>query len=311
MVPFFSVVIPTFNRSNKLRRCLRSVLIQSFNNYEVLVIDDGSTDDSSSIVSSFRDSRIRYYWFPNSGGPATPRNHGIDLASADWVCFLDSDDIWYSDKLLHVSYAISQHPNSDVFCNNEKLTVLATKSKSLLCYGPYARNFYRVMLLQGNRLSTSATTVRRSFLNQHLLRFNESPEYKIVEDYDMWLRIAFYGANFYFINLYLGEYVVEDDNISSNLPSLLHNKRILLRDHVYKIQRFQLDKDKLWLEINAGLLLTDSFACLKFKKYEPAVKYFYSAIKCSPFGSLRYSIMKLVYFACRAFLLYRLKRNLA
>ena len=301
MVPFFSVVIPTFNRANKLKKTLKSVLTQSFTNFEVLVMDDGSTDDTFAVVNSFCDLRIHYHWAPNSGGPAAPRNRGIDIAVADWVCFLDADDIWYLDKLQHVFSIISQQPNIDLICHNEFLNVIQTDSRSVLKYGPFVPDFYRVMLLHGNRVSTSATTVRRSFINQHLLRFNQSPDYVIVEDYDFWLRIAFEGAHFYFSNSCLGEYIIENDNISSNLPLLQRNLSVLLRDHVYSIQKFELDKDKLWREINAGLLISATISYLKLKKFRLACTHLLAANTYSCLGSLRYLIAKLVTLSWRAF----------
>ena len=111
MKPFFSVVIPTFNRSPVLKRAIESVLAQSFLDYEILVMDDGSTDDTQAVVESFHDQRICYYWAENSGGPATPRNRGIDAARADWICFLDADDLWYPDKLERVAEEIKRNPD--------------------------------------------------------------------------------------------------------------------------------------------------------------------------------------------------------
>lgn len=294
VVPFYSVVIPTFNRANKLKKTLESVVTQTFTDFEVLVMDDGSTDDTQAVVESFHDPRILYEWAANSGGPATPRNRGIDAAKADWVCFLDADDLWYPEKLQRVSEAIAHHPDCDLICHNEMMSVLATNCKSPLIYGPYEPDFYRMMLTLGNRLSTSATTVRRSFLNKHSLRFNQSSDYVIVEDYDMWLRIAFYGGFFHFMAETLGEYIIEDDNISSNLTRIRHNYLVVLRDHVFNIQRFEPNKDQLWREINAGILI--SYAKIEFvrKNYVAAIKSITTALKTSFFGSVRYFIIKLM-----------------
>lgn len=294
MQPFFSVVIPTYNRANKLKSTLDSVVAQSFTNFEVLVMDDGSTDDTRVVVESFQDARIRYEWAPNSGGPATPRNRGIDAAKADWVCFLDADDLWYRDKLQRVSEVITQNSDCDLICHNEIMTVLATQRKSLLRYGPYEPDFYRLMLTLGNRVSTSATTVRRSFLNQHSLRFDQSLDYVIVEDYDLWLRIAFYGGVFHFISETLGEYIIEDDNISSNLPRIRHNQLVVLRDHVYNLQEFEPNKNRLWRYINSGLLVSRAKGEVADKQYATAIKSVAAALKISIVGSVRYFFNKLL-----------------
>lgn len=251
-MPFFTVVIPTFNRADKLAAAIRSVLEQTFQDFELLVMDDGSTDDTEKMVSSFSDTRVRYEWAPNSGGPATPRNRGIDAASSPWITFLDADDIWYPSRLLEVVQAISQNPEADVFCHNEMLHVVGNE-KTLLKYGPYEEDFYRTLLTQGNRLSTSAVTVRTDFLLKHNLRFNQAIDYIAVEDYDLWLLLASHGARFAFITKPLGEYIVEDDNISLVTMRARHNQQVLLKDHVYIIQQFEANKDKLWCQIRLRL----------------------------------------------------------
>src|SRR6266545_511842 len=101
--PFFSVVIPTYNRAEKLRRALESLLHQSYGDFEVLVCDDGSTDGTREVVSAYAgELQISYLWEENWGGPARPRNRGIAAAQGKWVCFLDADDWWHPDKLAKV-----------------------------------------------------------------------------------------------------------------------------------------------------------------------------------------------------------------
>ena len=98
-MPVFSVVIPTYNRADKVCRALKSVLNQSFVDFEILVMDDGSTDNTCEVVKGFTDPRIKYEWAENFGGPAAPRNRGLRLAQGKYVAFLDSDDWWMPNKL--------------------------------------------------------------------------------------------------------------------------------------------------------------------------------------------------------------------
>jgi len=292
MKPFFSVVIPTFNRSPVLKRAIESVLAQSFLDYEILVMDDGSTDDTQTVVESFHDQRICYNWAENSGGPATPRNRGIDAARADWICFLDADDLWYPDKLERVAEEIKRNPDSDLFCHNMMLSDVRSSSKSPLRYGPYKADFYRVMLLWGNRLATSATTVRRDYLDKHKVRFNQSADYVIVEDYDMWLRCAFYDGKFIFINEILGDYTLEYDNISSNYEKYRHNFSVMLKNHVYSLQLFEVNKERLWNKIQARILLGDFKHSIVDKKYLSAVYYLFASLKSSPAVFVFYSYLR-------------------
>jgi glycosyltransferase involved in cell wall biosynthesis len=288
MKPAFSVVIPTFNRARTLRSTLDSVIAQTFGDFEVLVMDDGSNDGTEEVVRSYGDPRIRYEWASNSGGPATPRNRGIEAARADWICFLDADDRWHEGKLKTVSEVIAAIPALDLVCHHEILSILATGSKIQLKHGPFETDFYRVMLMLGNRVSTSAVSVRRDFLNKHGLRFNQSPDYVIVEDYDLWLRVALHDGAFYFISEYLGEYVIADDNLSSNSERIQRNHLVLLHDHVYKVQSFQPDKDRLWREIKAGLLITKSKQLFAKKQFVVGAKSLVLAFCGSFVGSIRY-----------------------
>ena len=94
-----SVVVPVYNSSQTIMRCLNSVLNQSYLNLEVLVVDDCSTDNTSQIVKSIEDSRIIYVRLEKNSGVACARNKGISLASGEYLCFIDSDDFWKPDKI--------------------------------------------------------------------------------------------------------------------------------------------------------------------------------------------------------------------
>ena len=94
-----SVVLPTFNRSRTLARAMRSVLGQGYSNLELIVVDDGSTDDTAGLVASFSDPRIRYEKLERNQGASAARNRGLELARGEFIAFQDSDDEWLADKL--------------------------------------------------------------------------------------------------------------------------------------------------------------------------------------------------------------------
>jgi glycosyltransferase involved in cell wall biosynthesis len=93
-----SIIIPSFNRADIIGDTLQSVLGQTYSNFEIIVVDDGSTDDTAATVGSFADERIRYFYKPN-GGLSAARNSGLDRARGEFIAFLDSDDVWESWKL--------------------------------------------------------------------------------------------------------------------------------------------------------------------------------------------------------------------
>ena len=102
-MPFFSIIIPTYNRVRVLSRSIDSVLSQTYKDFELIIVDNGSTDNTQKWLSdNYQDSRIFYHYQAGSGSPANPRNIGISLSKGEWVCFLDSDDKWNQEKLQSV-----------------------------------------------------------------------------------------------------------------------------------------------------------------------------------------------------------------
>ena len=94
-----SVIIPTYNRAGTLLAAAQSVLQQTYRDIELIIVDDGSTDDTSKVVSALQDGRVRYIPLGKNCGACAARNRGIDEAKGEYIAFQDSDDLWHSDKL--------------------------------------------------------------------------------------------------------------------------------------------------------------------------------------------------------------------
>ncbi|MFA5938156.1 MAG: glycosyltransferase family 2 protein [Sinimarinibacterium sp.] len=114
--PLVSVIVPTYNRAQLLRRSVMSVLAQTYRNFELLVIDDCSPDDTPKIMSEFSDSRIRYIRLEKNQRAARARNIGIEMARGDLIAFHDDDDVWLIEKLEHQVAAMREAP-ADVGLN--------------------------------------------------------------------------------------------------------------------------------------------------------------------------------------------------
>src|SRR5574344_715427 len=112
-----SVVIPLYNKERYIEKTIHSVLKQSFNKFEIVVVNDGSTDNSLAIVESIRDSRIRVFDQKNSGVSAA-RNRGIKEAKYDFIAFLDGDDEWLSNHLPIIANLIDKYPSCGVFATS-------------------------------------------------------------------------------------------------------------------------------------------------------------------------------------------------
>lgn len=104
-----SIIIPTYNQANFLKNAIQSVLDQTYTNWELIIVDNYSTDSTEEIINQFKDSRIKKFQIKNNGIVAISRNVGIKMANGTWVAFLDSDDIWFPEK---ISYCLSKAENS-------------------------------------------------------------------------------------------------------------------------------------------------------------------------------------------------------
>ena len=290
--PKFSVVIPTYNSSKTINKTITSVLKQKYKNFEIIIVDDGSTDNTVSKVKQIFDSRIKIYKIKRSGGPAKPRNYGINKSISDWICFLDSDDLWESNKLKILSRSIKQN-NFDILCHNEY--ILKSGKKKIVKYGPFKKNFYKKLLIDGNLLSTSATMLNKKFLLKNNLKFNESKKFVSVEDYDLWMLCAKKKANFIFIDDILGTYIIHNEGISQNYHKHLNSFKSLLKHHVFKIQNFENNKTLLWKYFEKKI---KTLICLnQFKKNPFSLKSIISIMIVffkHPLFSINFTIKKIL-----------------
>jgi glycosyltransferase involved in cell wall biosynthesis len=232
LTPLVSVVIPVFNRSAELRRAMESLVRQTASGFEVVVCDDGSTEDIAAVLSPFQVRLpIQYLCIPNSGGPARPRNTAIASARGEWIALLDSDD-WWDDNRMEVVLA---QLGSDVDLLYHRLRVSSapgltrTLEKRPAIGEPLGGNPLKHMALWGNPIPNSSVTVRRSSLLE-IGGFSEQPA--VVEDFDGWMRLAEAGAQFRYINQVLGTYWVGADGISAFSKLQITQERVLFERHV-------------------------------------------------------------------------------
>lgn len=254
---FFSIVIPTYNHAHYLRRALKSVERQSFTNWEIIIVDNNSTDDTLAVIKQLRNQNIKLVQISNKGIIAKSRNAGIKIAKGKWIAFLDSDDFWQSKKLEICFNSIHKNPSLDVIITNELQVDESSGIKKSLIYGPFSSNFYYKLLVYGNCLSPSASVVKKDFLYKRKILFRENRKYISAEDYDFWMLLARAGAKFKFINSIQGVYTIHQNNISKKIE--LHNSNILsvIKDHVFNLQNFDHDKLALWSRIKFRFSVED------------------------------------------------------
>lgn len=245
-MPFFSIVIPTFNQCDFLKVAISSVLNQSYKNYEIIVIDNFSKDGTHNFIKTLK-KKVIYRRIKNRGIIAKSRNLGIKIAKGKWICFLDSDDSWSDDKLKK-TYDLIKINNFDLICNDEWVEDKTYNTKKFWSYGPFEKNFYENLILFGNRNSTSASSVKKNFLINNKINFNEKKIFVTAEDYDFFLKIAFHGGVFHYLHEPLGTHVFHEKSESAKLTRLFKAQMNVLKFHSFKIQKFS-NKNKLWKKI--------------------------------------------------------------
>ena len=182
----FSIIIPTYNQDYLLKKSLESVINQTFDNWEVIIINNYSNDETIKISQSFNDKRIKLINFRNNGIISASRNYGLKLAKFPYIAFLDSDDIWFPKKLEKTySYLIQGH---EIVCHDE-IWLWPDSTNKVVNYGPEKRSSYINLLFKGNVISTSAISCRKDLLIE-FNGFDENPLMVGNEDYDLWMRIS-------------------------------------------------------------------------------------------------------------------------
>ena len=293
MAPFVTVVIPTYNCADYLKRALNSVFSQTYQNFEVIVVDNSSTDNTEDVLSSFDDKRLTVIKVNNNGIIAHSRNKGIKNAKGEWIAFLDSDDVWLSTKLDKVRKSIINNPEAILVCHDEWHFDNKNKIKRLK-YGTKEDDLYESLLFNGNCLSTSAVSLN-SEIAKKSEGFSVKKEFVTVEDYEYWIRLAQIGE-IDFIHEVLGEWHTHDSNESGN--SLVHaNALVDLMNYHYNIYAENHNVlGNLFYKGRAKYFGIAANILRRGKYYDKAIKYSKEGIKYYPLFWKNWVVIILSYF---------------
>lgn len=225
--PKISVIIPTYNRSRFLGTALRSVLDQTYTNFEIVVVDDGSTDDTRSVVATFKaDPRVRYIHQENrGGGAANARNTGVRNSRGDLIAFLDDDDVWLPAKLERQLEALAAEPRADVaWCAVYGENLGPNGEAGARWVARYHPARYRELLLGPFVVAPGSTILVRSTCFKEIGLFDES---LVFSDMDMVQRLGTAYA-FVYVDEALAVYRHHADNMSADADLVLREWRRLL-----------------------------------------------------------------------------------
>lgn len=229
-MPKVSVIIPTYNRAELLKQAIASVLAQTYGDFELIIVDDGSTDDTKSVVESIGDNRIKYIWQTNQQR-CVARNAGIAAAEGEYLAFLDSDDLWLPKKLELQLAAIEQCPDAGAshgrcmrmgpnleFLHPQELLVSDTEVRCC--------DVHKTLLVR-NYFASQGVVVRRSLVEK---TGGFDPALPHGEDWDMWIRLSALTP-FCLVNEPVGIYRVHPGCRTSNPASTLAGDMIIIEKH--------------------------------------------------------------------------------
>jgi len=182
--PFFSIVIPTYNRAALISKTISSLLQQSYSSFEIIIIDDGSKDNTAAVVQSVPDDRIVYRKVVN-GERGRARNIGTLQAKGDYITFIDSDDLAYPNHLAEAVRMVEQYNGPEMF--HLAYEMKDAVGQLLFRYNNRKRDL-RHALLKGNLLSCIGVFLRQDIARQYL--FEEDRNLAGTEDWHLWLRLA-------------------------------------------------------------------------------------------------------------------------
>ncbi len=219
--PRFSVLLPAHNAASTIGAAIDSALNQSFGDFELIVVDDGSTDNTPRILEVVTDTRVRVITQPASGTPAGARNRGLTEVRGDYIAFLDADDVWHANKLERVEAVLSADPEADVVSHAVRL-IRAEVEVGARCFSlePVV-SVADQLLYRGNFLAMSATVVRTALVRE-VGGFVADPDRPIAEDLELWIRLAETGARFELLPDVLADYAL-GAGISSDHARALEN----------------------------------------------------------------------------------------
>jgi glycosyltransferase involved in cell wall biosynthesis len=269
----FSLVIPTYNRANYLGDALRSIIQQTYDNWEVIIIDDGGTDNSKEVVDAFNDKRMIYHYQQNSERGAA-RNAGTKLSTGDYITFLDSDDYLLPGYFSNAIEMISKNKTPEIFALSYVIGD-GEKRKEIIHKGEINKE-----LIFGNPLSCTGVFLRKDIAHTYL--FYENRQMSGLEDWELWLRIGSIYA------------IPSDPRISAQMRehhersvNEADSKKLVSRFEIFKVNVFSDRNVKRFLGKKKNIFLSgcDTYISLHLalsKNKKEAGKYLFSGIRYYP-----------------------------
>ncbi len=278
----FSIIIPTYNRSHLILNTLNSINNQEFKNYEVVIIDDGSNDNTQEVVENYiSNNKLKNwcYYQKTNGERGAARNYGLNKASGKWITFLDSDDLFYSNHLFLASNFISKNKDVDVFHSAYEFRNQKNELIRKVVY-PNNENLNQA-ILNGNIFSCFGMFLKSDIFNE--LSFEENRDLSGSEDWLLWLKVSA-RYKIHFQSQISGCMIQHDERSVMNFKenNLLSRTNLLIA---------KLNEDKVFVKtygyqvihkIHGHMLTYSSLHLLLSGNKINAIKLFFKGLKYSP-----------------------------
>ena len=274
----FSIIVPTYNREKIILKTIQSVLSQTYTNFELIIVDDGSTDNTEKFVRNVKDKRIKFFKKENEERGAA-RNYGTNMAKGDYITFLDSDDLLYSKYLEEANLFIASNNAINIFHQLFEVTNILGKVIHSANYSN--NNVFKSLITKGNFMACQGMFLQKDFAKSNL--FIEDRNLAGSEDYELWLRIS--TSTNIIINPVITSALLqhlERSVVNININNLIKRKELMLH-YLFsnKLINSKLLKYKRILKTGAYSYISLHIALSKQSK-KTALKYLFKAVKQSP-----------------------------
>lgn len=247
--PLISIVMPAYNAEKTIREAIESVIAQTYQNWELIVVDDCSTDSTNNLLQCLleTDTRIKVFHNACNYGVSETRNNGVKQSSGDWIAFLDSDDMWKKEKLQKQINLLKQKTNGDIIFTGSAFVDNTGKSNTFILKVPDEISYCE--LLKQNLISCSSALVKKEWLIRYPMKHDD-----MHEDYAVWLQILKSGGHAYGVNEPLLVYRLSKNSKSGNKRKAAYM--------TYRVYRY------VGLNFLQALYYFCWYACKNLRKYK-------------------------------------------
>ena len=287
MQPTVSVIIPAYNAASFVQETIKSVLDQTFHDFELIVVDDGSTDQTSEIIKKYKDKRIRYFFKSNSGVSET-RNFGLENAKGDVVAFLDADDLFLPTNLEKKVFYLRANPETDLVHSSEIRFSSATGENITTVFGSEGKVLEKLLAMRGNVIHSPSSVVVRKRLLDQVGGFD--PKLSTSADWDMWVRLSA-KTPFGYIPEPLVKYRVHAAQMHNNIKLMDRDMHYAMHKH-YQEGLFSSSEQYKYCLANMRLILSACYLGDE-RNITRSLKYFLLSMSDSPKPAIDYLLTKL------------------